>query len=182
MADPKVKITADTGGKLNLPVSERPTGTQPLIATMPTAAELVGLTNDELLELLHDFGVVAPWPQLVADTYGYATEMSKITNVGTPGMIEREVQRLLEPKNDSRRALLGLARETQRAFNMDAFAKEGPNQEYIRISEDDEHTCERCDALAGTIGTMGEHVSMGLPGPASCDGGSYCRCVLVLID
>jgi len=182
MTEQKVKIPVTTGGKLNIPVSERPTGTQPLISTMPTAAELVSLTNDELLELLQDFGVVAPWPQLVADTYGYAAEMSKVTNIGTPDYLEREVERLLEPKVSSRRALLGLARETQRAFNLDAFMKEGPNQEYIRISEDDDHTCDRCDALAGIIGTMGEHISIGLPGPASCDGGSFCRCQLVIID
>jgi len=181
MAKREVKVPVDAGGKLQIPVSERPTGAQPLIATMPTVSELVDLTNDELLELLQDFGVKAPWPQLVADNYGYAAEMSKITNLGTPDYLEREVERLLD-HHSSRRGLLGLARETQRAFILDAFSKEGPNQEYIRISEDDEHTCDRCDALAGTIGTMGEHVSMGLPGPASCDGGNYCRCVLVLVD
>ena len=139
-------------------------------------------TDAELQDVLSRYGVTGAWDQLRNDAMGYASRMANFDALDLDA-IKREAERLVagDPKHGfSRRARLSLARETQRAFILDSYANESPDQLYIRISEDDDHTCDRCLEYAGIIGTLGQHAAEpGLPGFNSCDGGGQCRCSLV---
>ena len=175
----------DSKGRLQSPTIDRPNGAEPFGAQLPELADMVSLQDHELHELLDRFGVSGAWQDLRSQAMQYAADMGQFVSLD-PDNLRREVERLIagNPATGySRRALLGMARETQRAFVLDSFAEEGPNQEFIRICENDESSCSRCPEYAGIIGTLGQHAAdPGLPGAATCDGGFYCRCQLVILD
>jgi hypothetical protein len=81
-----------------------------------------------------------------------------------------------------------MARQTQQTFTTVEGLQGDLATEFIRVTDteiDDKgnaSTCDSCEALAGEIGTLAYHQEIGMPGPASCQGGGYCNCQLVPIS
>jgi len=179
------KPRLDERGRLISPGLDRLPNGEPIMRQLPTYAEMVDLDDGQLADVMELYGIQKPWRQLQADAMGYATQMMQLPEGASEEMILREVQRLTGiGSQGSRRALLGGAREAQRAFTMSEFMRDNPpDQLYVRVPEGDESTCDRCLEYAGIEGTIPQHAEdPGLPGFASCDGGSYCRCVLIPVD
>ena len=148
------------------------------VVPLPSADELLKLNNDELSAILKRFGVTKSWEQIYADNAGYVSRMSNIPP--NSEAFDAEVFRLT--MSGEKRQLLGLARRTQENYTTNRVSTGDPNQEFIRILDSHDNNCDACIDLAGSIGTMAEHIAQGLPGAASCFGGDYCRCQLYPID
>lgn len=173
----KRKTFVDERGRIITPTVRREDG-RPVSVPLPNVNEINNMSNAQLRSLLERFGVAQAWPELHGQVSAYVARMSNIPP-GTPGF-EAEVKRLTE--GDDKRFLRQLARRTQETWTTARAADGNENQEFIRILDDHEHQCGPCIERAGAIGTYAEHVAIGLPGPASCDGGGWCRCELYPID
>lgn len=149
------------------------------VRELPTAEQMLRLTNDELLQVLQRFEVSKSWPDAHSSVQDYVRRMANIPP-NRPDLFDAEVARLTN--GVSRRSVLGLVRRTQENYTTSRISSGDPNQEFIRILDSHDNNCGPCIDLAGTIGTMAEHVAQGLPGPASCDGGDYCRCTLHVFE
>lgn len=168
-------------GQLDSPTIDR-SQVVPEARRLPTIDQLVKLSDAELFKTLQLFGIEQPWEALRADTAAYIQRMTSYPP-GSP-QFATELRRLTGIDSDKpSRALLSTSRAVYREYqNSILVAQNPPNQEYIRVDEADDNECENCEQLAGYVGTMQQHASVGLPGAASCLGGNYCRCSLVPID
>ena len=155
-------------------------GTAPQVAKIPSNAEFKEMSDVDLSRWLKRWGVTDAWPAMRASAAGYLQRVSALP----PGSPEFDARLDDLVSGSSRRFLLGANRRVLRDYGMLEITQgvDLATQEYIRISEGDEDVCDRCDSLGGHIGTMAEQDAAGLPGAASCYGGDYCRCELVLID
>lgn len=178
MVELKRSRFADEKGRLHAPGIERPDDLVPLTVKLPSASDMLELTDDELIELLQRYGIVDPWEQISGDA---AALVARSKNLQNPDIFAEENRSLMERM--TKRATLSLARRTQERYNTLVILDGRPNVELIRIPDDydPDRLCERCEALAGTIGTYAQHTEVGLPGSASCLGGDYCRCSLVAV-
>lgn len=173
----------DKDGRLQSPLLARRPNGEPILIPVPTLDEMKDLTDGALFDIVRQFGMISAWPELVAESQSFANQLARLPQSASnyDEMVERLVDGFAEEGN--KRVLLGMARDSVRGFvNESLHEQASPNTEFIRISEGDEHVCENCEELAGSIGTYAQHVAEGLPGQSSCLGGSYCRCVLVEID
>lgn len=160
-------------GVLYAPFLERDPGQlEPRQRSMPTMVEMKTMTDVELSSVLNQFGITEPWAQMRSSNVGYLMRMTQIPP-GSP-RFAAELERLLS--QDTRRGLVGASR---RAYHEYMIAQTDTSGELLRIAENDKNTCDVCAALAGEVGTIEYHRSIGLPGAASCDGGDDCRCNLV---
>ena len=153
-------------------------GSPPEQFRFPESRVLKTYPIEDLNDLLMRFNIVEPWPQARAAAAGYVQRMSAIP----PGSeaFKDEIDRLLD--FESKRGSLGATRRAYREYSL-VDALDGDRMTpLIWISDGDDGTCERCGARGGDIGTVAYHSSRGLPGPAVCLGGDYCRCQLVPID
>lgn len=143
----------------------------------PSSRDLKGLPVAELNAYLERFGIVEPWQQAKVAAASYVQRMTLLP----PGSdaFKAEISRLVGLDNP--RGALSMTRRAYRELSL-VDAVSGGARQYIRISDGDENTCDRCGALGGFIGTIAEHAARGMPGPASCQGGDYCRCELVPVD
>jgi hypothetical protein len=160
-------------GVLYAPFLERDPGQlEPRQRSMPTMVEMKAMTDVELSQVLGQFGITEPWAQMRSANVGYLMRMTQIP----PGsqQFKAALDRLL---NQGTRD--GLIRASRRAYQEYMIIQTDTSGELLRIAENDENTCEVCNALAGEVGTIEYHRSIGLPGAASCDGGDRCRCNLV---
>jgi hypothetical protein len=141
-----------------------------------TPAELNNLSDAELHAIMTEFGIRVPFEQLITDAQTYVAQMSNRLIPGSP-QFNAEVERITGPA--SRRGLLGMARRTQENASTLEILERSGTTELIRVLDSDENNCDNCIALAGEIGTLEYHQSIGMPGAASCLGGDYCRCQLM---
>jgi len=153
-------------------------GAVPMARPLPELAAMTSLSDGELLDLLHRFGVIDPPQQMIEDVRGYVSRLSRIPP-GSPAF-EAEVERLLA--QNERRGLLGITRRSQERYTTLQALDGDEGKKMIRISEGDTHVCEDCARLEGFMGSYQEQASVGLPGAQSCRGGDYCRCQLIAID
>jgi len=145
----------------------------------PTQNELVDLSDGELLGLLQRWGMVDTVEQRKVRAAEHVAKISQMRDKKlTKTQLRTSVQAAM------RRDLLGDNRKMMREFTtLEAAAgTDLETQQFVRMGENDEGTCEGCDPLIGQEGTLAYHASIGMPGPASCFGGDYCRCTLVLLD
>lgn len=140
-----------------------------------TPKQLDSLTDAELRAVMTEFGMRVPFEKLITDAQKYVAEMTNLIP-GTPAF-NAEVERITG--SASRRGLLGMARRTQETMTTREIMERTDVKEFIRILDSDENNCDPCVGLAGEIGTLEYHESIGLPGAASCLGGDYCRCQLI---
>jgi hypothetical protein len=150
----------------------------PTIERLPTAQEMLSMSDADLIALLQRYNIVDDWEYIVNSASRYNERMSRL-NPGDPGW-EGQMRELLS--TESRRGLLGLNRRAAERWQTMEALDGDPSQELIRLGEGDDDMCDRCREREGAIGTYAEHTAMGLPGAASCSGGDNCRCVLVAID
>lgn len=152
----------------------------PQQANLPDVADLVKLSVPERQRILKEFGITRPWEKMRSDAAEYLARMSDL-QYGTDAY-NLELNRLAS--SASKRGSLQNTRAAYRQFETLEMmrGKDPATQEFIRVTEGDEHVCSPCDGLGGEEGTMAYHSSIGLPGPASCEGGNYCRCGLLLLD
>jgi hypothetical protein len=143
----------------------------------PDSRDLKSLSVSELNEYLTRFGILEPWQQAKLSAAGYVQRMSAIP----PGSqaFKDEVNRLVG--FDNPRGALGMVRRAYRELSL-VDAVSGGSREYIWISDGDDGTCDRCSERGGDIGTLAYHAEKGLPGPAVCEGGDFCRCELVPVS
>jgi hypothetical protein len=144
---------------------------------LPSIAELRQLDVDELGEILERFGIAGGWPTLKASAAGYVQRMSSIPP-GSDAFLA-EIDALTEAS--SKRGALSLARGVYRDLQLYEAADGDSEAEFIWISEHDDSTCDRCLAREGDLDSLAGHAKKGLPGPAVCEGGGYCRCQLVRV-
>lgn len=176
MATPDANNRELVKGKLEAPSLDRDSGPVPTQYRLPDWAELARLDDAEKLELLERYGIVGTWGEFADAQSQYLARMSAIPT-GSDRW-QAEIDRLTA---DSGGALDSMARRAYENYTT-ALAVDGDaNQELIRISEADDAVCDSCAALEGEVGTYDYHVSIGLPGASSCDGGDRCRCTLVAI-
>ena len=149
------------------------------VQPLPTAEQMLGLSDGELSAILERFGITKSWAQMHNDAANYVSQMSNISP-SEKDAFDAEVARLTT--QGERRGLLGLVRRTQENYTTNRMVTGDPNQEFIRILDSHDNNCDSCIELAGTVGTMAEHIAQGLPGAASCYGGDYCRCQLFVIE
>ena len=153
-------------------------GPVPVVEPLPDIASLSYLADEELFALLSRFDVLDDLDAQRILAEDVANRLMRIP--GGTGEFEAQMDRLLE--SSARRVLVGMARRTQERWQTLEAIDGDFTAELIRVSEGDDHVCENCQALAGAIGTLADHESIGLPGTASCLGGDYCRCQLVRIS
>lgn len=144
----------------------------------PSTADLVNLNVAQRFAVFKQFGLSPSWDTLRAEAGQYVTKLT----TSPPGSVSwnAEIDRLLDQA--TKRGALGLARTAYRQFGILDSGADMSTQIFVRITEGDEHVCDPCDSLGGEEGTMAYHESIGLPGPASCLGGMYCRCQLIMVD
>jgi len=176
----RTQRTFDERGRLSSPTLTRiDWSSPPSQVTMPSLEELSRMTTAELVAWAQRWGITSAWPTMRAEAVGYLTRMSG----AQPGTEDFRAKLRMLVDGDARRFLLGANRKVLREYQtIDALAGAGTGQLLIRVSEGDDHVCDGCEDLSGAIGTIAEHEAWGLPGPASCLGGEYCRCVLVPVD
>jgi len=145
---------------------------------LPSVADFKGMSMSETHGWLQRFGAMKPSAQAITENIGYLERMSAI-QPGTP-----EFATALKTLTDTSetRGALQAARRAYREYGMLDAQAQNPKQEFVRLSETDDHTCDSCWGKAGEIGTIVYHASIGLPGAASCYGGDYCRCELLPLD
>lgn len=167
------------GSRFVSPTLDWSTG-KPNQVNLPSTAELVKLSVAQRSDIFRRFGLSPTWDTLRAEVGQYVTRLT----TSPPGSESwtAEIERLLD--QTTKRGALGLARTAYRQFEvLDALKGKDPKtQKFVRIYEGDDHTCKPCESLGGEEGTMEYHASIGLPGPASCLGGMYCRCPLIMVD
>lgn len=172
------KRFTESPDRLLSPMLDWSSGSAPERFYLPSISELRSLGIDELAVILERFGINGGWPALKASAAGYVQRMSMIPP-GSPAFID-EINRLTETV--SKRGSLGMSRTAYRDLQLFEALDGDTNVEMIWIAEQDDSTCNRCAARGGDIDTFKSHAAKGLPGPAVCEGGSYCRCQLVRID
>jgi hypothetical protein len=177
MATPEPRARELVKGRLEAPSLDRSTGPVPTQYRLPDWREIAGLSDSEKTNLLQRYGVL---PNVANYADAQAPWLARVSSIPPDSdRWQREIERLT---NDTTGAMDSMARRAYENYTT-ALAVDGdPNQELIRISEADEAVCDTCLDLEGEIGTYDYHVSIGLPGTASCDGGDRCRCTLVAID
>ena len=165
-------------GRFEAPSVERFVRGIPQRLPIPSIADLVRLSNVDLSAAIKRFGVGRSWPELRSSAAAYVQRMTSYP----PGSEQFQVALNDLVRRESRRGLLGTAREVYQGYTRAQQERNfGANQVYIRIDEGDENECENCVRLAGFEGTMQQQAAVGLPGAASCLGGSLCRCELIAI-
>jgi hypothetical protein len=137
-----------------------------------------GLPDDELASLLERWGLTETLQQRVDKATAIITRAQqkpgKVANDQIKKMIGASVRRDLLGEN--RRMLReSVVLEVVNQIDVD-------KQNWVRMGENDDNTCEGCDPLIGAEGTLAYHSEIGMPGPASCEGGDMCRCTLMLVD
>jgi hypothetical protein len=153
-------------------------GAVPEQMRLPSLAELQGLTNAELMEVLQHYGVMAPWGAMVTRAQQYVTRMTEL-RPGSPEW-QAEVDRLIT--TDSRRGMLSLNRRVAQTWSSLEAIDGDVNKTMIWLPERDENTCENCSANGGKEKTWAEWQVSGPPGAAVCLGGDQCRCDLVVVE
>lgn len=164
-------------------VLESPTigrASPPYQVPLPSVAEIVELDVAARYRLLEQFGLQTTWEEARADAGKYVSRMTGY-QAGTEAY-RLEVDNLVS--TETKRGLLGNLRNAYREFSTyDMMEGLDPAKaEFTRIVEGDEASCNSCLALAAEEGTMAHHQAVGMPGSASCLGGSNCRCDLVHVD
>lgn len=81
-------------------------------------------------------------------------------------------------QSEARTGLTEVARRAAQQATTVESNTEGPEQEYIWITEADSATCDPCMSNAALIKTLEEWQRDGMPGASTCEGGDRCRCDL----
>ena len=111
------------------------------------------------------------------DVAQYVARFSKLP----PGARREEVDRLTDVLG-SKRAATQMARSAYREYQQHAAQGGDPNQRLVWIGEDDDATCDGCDAGEGSEGTAEEIAGATGGGPGHQECGGNCRCELLPID
>ena len=137
---------------------------------------LGALSDAELLVVLEETGMIAPWNVMQSQAADYVLRMTELP----PGSVafKAAVGNLITA--ESRRGILGMTRRAAQQFTTLNDMGGDETKEFIWIVEGDDRTCNPCMANAAEIKTYAEWQAQGLPGSATCDGGDYCRCDLLL--
>ena len=146
---------------------------------LPSLDDMGDLSMAQLQGILTHYGAGQPWDSLKSDMYQYVARMTEMTDKGA---IQAEVDRLFDPQGPlARRHMLGMARRVDQVWSMLDSADGDLNAEFVWITEFDDRVCDGCEGNAGDMNTLAEWQAEGLPGPAVCWGGNYCRCDLVRV-
>jgi hypothetical protein len=154
------------------------TDDRPFQFEFPESRDLAGLEPEEYYFFLKRFGLQKKWPDLTADMSFYISNLSNIP-FGTPQW-EQTVEELFS--RGSKAGLKSMCRTAYRQISTIDAMDGNTAGELIWIADGDENTCVHCAARGGDVGTIQYHAAKGLPGPATCEGGSWCRCSLAAID
>ena len=178
MGKDKFGPLTDKDNRLKVPGLERAPGKVPLQTKLPSATDMLNLSDAELLEVLQEYGVAEPWDSLRSDASAY---IGRLKNIPNPDLFSAEVDNIVA---SSRRGIMGLTRRTQERYNTLSIIDGRPDVLLIRLPDDydGDRLCENCEGLAGVVGTYSQHMAIGLPGAQSCIGGDYCRCSLMEIE
>ena len=145
---------------------------------LPDIKALGDLTNEQLLQVLEHYGIVAPWDTLVSTAAQYVARLTEL-RPGSPEFAA-EVQRILDL--ESRRGMLSVSRRVHQQWSsLDAIDGDMGKQ-MVWITELDSSVCEPCSQRGGLMMSYREWQSTGMPGAAVCQGGDLCRCDLVVVD
>lgn len=149
---------------------------RPHTRKLPTVKELGDLSNAEILKVLNHYGITEPYGILQSQAMEYVRRMMPLRS-------EADIQAAFnELINNERRQLLGVSRRVSQQWSTLDAIQGDIDKELIWLAEDDEATCDSCAPRSGDIDTFAGWKARGLPGSATCRGGNYCRCDLVVID
>jgi hypothetical protein len=145
---------------------------------MPSPAEMSGMSNADLSELLRRHKVREPWNELVGQTQKYNENFMRIPPTD-PLAIEERARALYD--TETKAGLRRLTRRTQERYTTaEAVDGEWGTAILVRVAELDDVTCDGCESNAGFEGTYQEQEAVGLPGQQEC--GGNCRCQLVRVE
>jgi hypothetical protein len=131
-----------------------------------------------LCEILEHFGVTEPFNNAVGRAL-YASTRLQALPPGSPEW-DAMADKLIDQYVGSE--LVGAVRQVNQTYSSLVAIDGDPSVKMIWLSEDDDRTCDPCAERAGDIKTWAEWQAEGAPGPAVCEGGSRCRCDLIVID
>jgi|TARA_Y100000310_G_C20445386_1_gene698143 hypothetical protein len=139
---------------------------------------MVDLSDLELLDVLEQYGVIAPWNEQQQKALDEIGPTLRNAAVGSD-----EFWNSLNSTVDisSRRELRRLTRRTSQQWSALTAVDGNLNQEMAWITIGDIASCDPCNGRGGEEASYAEWQILGPPGASVCLGGDDCRCELVKI-
>ena len=152
-------------------------GSPPSLAKLPKLADMVNLSDLELIDTLQKYGVVSSWEEQQQKALDTVLPALRNAPVGS-----EQFWNTLNSTVDvnSRRELLGMTRRTSQQWSALTAIDGNLNQDMVWITVGDSESCDPCNERGGMEATYTEWQEIGGPG-VPCLGGDYCRCELVKI-